>query len=127
MDDRLWLDIAMHNFIAEALRTDFSDAVDVTELWQAYCRLVAFTVVATQRGTALRSPEADLAFANLLKDTAQTPELCAKAHFWRKAVLEAAEEIVARNTQARRSDDPRTCDPGGGMRSPHEIDDDEQF
>jgi hypothetical protein len=62
-------------------------------------------------------------FEELLGAAQHTPEECAKARIYRQDVLSAARRMLE-VSDFRRGDDPAACDPGGGMRSPDDRDDD---
>lgn len=62
-------------------------------------------------------------FEQVLQEAGHTEAECAEARKFRQDILVLAKESLDRSDY-RRGDDPAACDPGGGMRSPDDRDDD---
>lgn len=127
--ERLWLCNAIHLFIADMLRSQHVGDYDGEEAFQGFVQLVDAAVVVLVWEHDNRAPdcraEADLYFEAALEGC--TPAERARAHAVRNLVLSTAAEKASSLVGPQRGSDPACCDPGGGVRSPDEIEDDEQF
>ena len=126
--DRLWLFNAINLFINDALNGRYAGDENYEQGLQAFGDIVVSTAMILERERAAGMPDCSAAFDALFELSLEgcDPEFYANAHELRDMVLKHAAMTVLFNSR-RRGDDPACCDPGGGMRSPHEIEEDEQF
>lgn len=92
--------------------------------YQDICISVAMIVGMDDSGEPVRTTAEDRAFEVYLEEAGYTPQQCQLARALRSWVLDTVQRMRTESQNPKRGDDPRCCDPGGGMRHPDEWDED---
>lgn len=123
--DRICLFNAINLFINDCLCNRYAGEEKFEEAFEAFRDIVVSTAVVLDRTAGL--PDDSAAFDALFERSFEgcDPNSYARAHGLRDLIFKHARMTLA--AAARRGEDPACCDPGGGMRSSHEIDEEEPF
>lgn len=121
-DDSVWLTMAIYRLAADLISAPIK-AEHARKLHMALQDVVvSATHVLGKDRDHQRSCDEEYRslFDEILRQAGHTNEECVKAHNVRKGVMRMAQKLLD-DSDLRRSDDPPNCDPGGGMRSPDDI------